>query len=154
MGQCMGLMIEHYGIIIGPRNYISRPSPVDAKLPHIGDGMRPCRRSGRRGQSLDRASVSDVVDSRWYSDPTLLEATDVGACIIHHLETWMRPCPKEFALGKACDYLSSLTTASARLGRRQLDNAPIINRQEKALSQDEETESGTDTRAEQEMKWR
>ena len=50
---------------------------VDAKLPHIGDGMRPCRRSGRRGQSLDRASVSDVVDSRWYSDPTLLGATDV-----------------------------------------------------------------------------
>ena len=70
-------MIEHYGIVIGLRNYISRPSPVGAKLSHMAAVCGHVGVPDVVEQPFDRASISDVVDTRWYSDPTLLGATDV-----------------------------------------------------------------------------
>ena len=43
---------------------------------------------------------------------------------------------------------------AAGLKRRHLNKDQLTDLQEKALSQDEETENGTNTRDEQEMKWR
>ena len=44
--------------------------------------------------------------------------------------------------------------AAAGLNRRQLNKDQLTDLQEKALSQDKETEAKANTRDEQEMKWR